>query len=170
MHKYRLICSARKTLALEVDREGEITVRAPYGAQAGDIDSFVEKHEAWLQKALERQARRRERYPEPGAEEELRCIAAAKAVLPEKVREYAGRMGVTPGRVKITGARKRFGSCSGKNSICFSWRLMLYPEAAIDYVVVHELAHIRYKNHGRDFYAFIECILPDYREREKMLK
>ena len=58
-------------------------------------------------------------------------------------------MGLTPAAVTITGARKRFGSCSASNRICYSWRLMQYPEAAVDYVVVHELAHIVHKDHSR---------------------
>ena len=79
-------------------------------------------------------------------------------------------MGLTPAGISITGAEKRFGSCSGKNRLCFSWRLMLYPPEAVDYVVVHELAHIRHKNHGRDFYALVASILPDYRQREALLR
>ena len=59
---------------------------------------------------------------------------------------------------------------AGKNRLSFSWRLMAYPEAAIDYVVVHELAHIRYKDHSRAFYGFIESVLPDYRDRIRLLK
>ena len=61
-------------------------------------------------------------------------------------------------------------SCSGKNRLCFSWRLMDYPEEAIDYVVVHELAHIRHHNHSRDFYALVASILPDYKERQALLR
>lgn len=79
-------------------------------------------------------------------------------------------MGVSPTGIKITSAKKRFGSCSGKNSLCFSFMLMQYPEEAVDYVVVHELAHIRHHNHSRDFYRFIEKYMPDYKEREKLLK
>ena len=78
-------------------------------------------------------------------------------------------MGVTPAGVKITSARTRFGSCSGKNSLCFSWRLMLYPPQAIDYVVVHEMAHIRHHNHSKDFWAFVASVMPDYRERQALL-
>ena len=170
VHEYTLIRSARKTLALEVSREGEIIVRAPNRASRGDIERFVAKHEAWLEKALARQRECREEYPEPSAEEKKELIARAKAVLPDKVEKYAAIMGVTPTGVKITNAEKRFGSCSGKNSLCFSWRLMRYPEAAIDYVVVHELAHIRHKNHGKQFYGFVASVLPDYKEREKLLR
>ena len=64
----------------------------------------------------------------------------------------------------------RYGSCSSKNSICYSWRLMEKPGAAIDYVVVHELAHLKHKNHGPGFYACVAGVLPDYRERRKLLK
>ncbi|MDD6187951.1 MAG: M48 family metallopeptidase [Clostridiales bacterium] len=170
MREYKLIRSNRKTLALEVSREGEVIVRAPKRAGSGEIERFVAAHEAWLEKAIVRQSERREKYPEPTAEERERYIAEAKAVLPGKVAKYAAVMGVSPSGVKITGARTRFGSCSGQNSLCFSWRLMRYPEAAVDYVVVHELAHIRYKNHGREFYAFIESVLPDYKERERLLR
>lgn len=170
MHEYTLIRSARKTLALEVSREGCVIVRAPNRASKGDIERFVADHEAWLEKAVARQRERREKYPEPTAKEREKYIAEAKNKLPAKVEKYAAMMGVAPAGLKITGAQKRFGSCSGKNSLCFSWRLMRYPEAAIDYVVVHELAHIRHKNHGREFYRFIESILPDYKEREKLLR
>ena len=170
MTEYTLIRSARKTLALEVSREGEIIVRAPNRASARDIERFLAVHEAWLQKALTRQQERREKYPEPTEEERKELITRATAVLPAKVEKYAALMGVEPTGVKITSAEKRFGSCSGKNSLCFSWRLMRYPEAAIDYVVVHELAHIRHKNHGKEFYRFIGSVLPDYKAREKLLR
>ncbi len=170
MREYTLIRSARKTLALEVSREGEVIVRAPDGAKVQDIERFLKSHEAWLERALARQQERREKYPEPTEEEKAELIRLAKTVLPEKTAKYAAIMGIEPTGVKITSAGKRFGSCSGKNGICFSWRLMRYPEAAIDYVVVHELAHIRHKNHGREFYRFIESVLPDHKAREKLLR
>ena len=79
-------------------------------------------------------------------------------------------MGVRPASIKITGARTRFGSCSSKGSICFSWRLMQYPDAAIDYVVVHELAHLRHMNHSAAFYAEIARVMPDFEARRNLLK
>ena len=97
---------------------------------------------------------------------ELRALAAAE--LPRRVEYYSEKMGLYPTSVKITSAATRFGSCSGKNSICFSYRLMLYPPEAVDYVVVHELAHIKEKNHSARFYALVEMYMPDYRERGKI--
>ena len=81
-----------------------------------------------------------------------------------------GLMGLRPAGITITGARTRFGSCSSKRRISFSFRLMQYPPEAIDYVVVHELAHLRHMNHSAQFYALIEQYMPDYKVRRAMLK
>ena len=79
-------------------------------------------------------------------------------------------MGIKYGRITIASAKTRFGSCSSKGNISYSYRLMMYPEEAIDYVVVHELAHRIEMNHSPRFYAIVERILPDYKKRRKLLK
>ena len=79
-------------------------------------------------------------------------------------------MGTSYNRVTVTSARTRFGSCSAKGNISYSYRLMLYPEPAIDYVVVHELAHTLEMNHSPRFWAVVEKYMPDYKERKKLLK
>lgn len=167
---YRLLRSRRRTLALEITAECEVLVRAPLGLSRERIDRFVADHRVWIAEHLARQRRRRDAHPEPTEEERAAYIRRAQEELPEKTARYGALMGLTPAGVTITGARKRFGSCSGKNRICFSWRLMQYPEAAVDYVVVHELAHIRHKDHSRAFYACVEEILPDWRERRQLLR
>jgi predicted metal-dependent hydrolase len=79
-------------------------------------------------------------------------------------------MGLKYGRITITSAKKRFGSCSTAGNISYSYRLMLYPEEAREYVVVHELAHLVQMNHSKEFYNIIAKVLPDYKYRKKMLK
>ena len=78
-------------------------------------------------------------------------------------------MGAKYQRLTITGAKTRFGSCSSKGNISFSFRLMLYPEPAREYVVVHELAHLFEMNHSKQFYQIVEKYIPDYKERKKLL-
>ena len=170
MIEYALIRSARRTLAIEVARDGSVIVRAPRRAAKYHIEAFVEQHLDWIALQQTRQQARREAHPEPTAAEREALIARAKAELPPKVAHYAAIMGLYPTGITITSARTRFGSCSAKNRICFSWRLMQYPEAAIDYVVVHELAHIAHKNHGPDFHACVAAVLPDHKERRALLK
>ena len=94
----------------------------------------------------------------------------ARAYLVAKTKIYADTMGLKYGRITITSAKTRFGSCSSKGNLAFSYRLMLYPEAAVDYVVVHELAHLVEMNHSPAFYKVVADVMPDYKERAKLLK
>lgn len=94
----------------------------------------------------------------------------AKKVLTEKVHIYSSKSGLKPAAVKINGAKTRWGSCSGTNSINFSWRLMMADDDVIDYVVVHELAHIKEHNHSERFWAVVADIMPDYKEKQIKLK
>lgn len=166
----RLVRSRRRSLALEVTRNLEIVVRAPLRASESSIRAFVEAHRAWLSAAADRQKARQALHPEPTEEEAAALRRRAREILPGKVAFYAKIMGVAPTAVRVTSARTRFGSCSPKNSLSFSWRLMQYPETAIDYVVVHELAHIRRRDHSKAFYAIVAEVLPDYKARQKLLK
>ena len=167
---YEIVRSRRRTGALEVTREGRVVVRAPLRMTQGEIDRFVAAHADWLEKAKAKVAARPAAQP-PLTEAEIAALRQrAKAVLSGKVAHYAAIMGVVPTSVKLTAARTRFGSCSGKNNISFSLYLMQYPEEAIDYVVVHELAHIRHHDHSSAFYAEVAKVMPDYRARMKLLK
>ena len=171
MENYELIRSNRKTLALEITHDCRVLVRAPLCLPQKQIDAFVESRDAWIKKHLEQQRRRAACAPTPPSPEQVAHLKeTARKIIPEKVAYWSRQMGVSPTGIKITTARKRYGSCSGKNSLCFSCFLMEYPEEAVDLVVVHELCHIREKNHGPRFYALLEHYLPDYKERKKLLK
>ena len=166
---YKIIRSKRKTISIEIKKDKTVTVRAPLRATDEYIEKVVKSKKSWIEKHLESIS---EYAPEPilTPKQIEAFIAEAHQKLPEKVRYYSMLMKVVPTKITVTGARTRFGSCSGKNSICFSYHLMRYPDKAIDYVVVHELAHIKHKNHSKDFYSFVARFMPDYKEREKLLK
>jgi predicted metal-dependent hydrolase len=95
--------------------------------------------------------------------------AVAKKLLTERTAQYAKQMSVKPAAIKISSAKTRWGSCSGKNSLNFSWRLIMADNEVIDYVVVHELAHIKEHNHSPRFWAIVESIIPDYLSCKKRL-
>lgn len=88
----------------------------------------------------------------------------------ERVRYYANEYEFKYGRVKITSAKKRWGSCTGKNNLNFTWRLILAPIEIVDSVVVHELVHTKIKNHSKKFWANVYKIMPEYPEYNKWLK
>ncbi|MCL2808250.1 MAG: M48 family metallopeptidase [Coriobacteriia bacterium] len=94
----------------------------------------------------------------------------AKHDLTNKVTYYAKHLNVVPMAVKINGAKTRWGSCSSKMNLNFSWRLIMADEATVDYVVVHELAHLIEMGHNERFWAIVASVLPDYKERQKQLK
>ena len=170
MREYILKRSRRKTLALQINRKCEIIVRAPLHLSKKKIDEFVAAHDEWIEKNLAKISAENAKNPEPTAEkiEELR--RRAKEYLPERTAYYAKIMGVEYTSVKITSAKTRYGSCSGKNGICYSLYLMQKPIEAVDYVVVHELAHTVHHNHSPQFYQLIEKYMPDYKERNRLLK
>ena len=170
MEPYELIRSGRKTLALEITRDCRVLVRAPRRLPKAQIDRFVAGHAAWIAQHLAEQRRRADLAPPAPMPAEIAALKErARRILMPKVAFWSEKMGLAPTGVIITAARTRYGSCSGKNSLCFSCFLANAPEAAVDLVVVHELCHIRVKNHGPDFYALLERTLPDWRERKRLL-
>ena len=94
----------------------------------------------------------------------------AKIHFTQRVLHYAEQIGIRPAAVKVNPAKTRWGSCSAGKNINFSWRLIMVEDSVIDYVVVHELAHLMEMNHSEKFWAIVESVLPDFRQRQARLK
>lgn len=169
-YEYRLIKSKRKTAAIEIDENCNLILRVPLRYSQKSVDKLIEAHKDWIEKHMLIQCEKQKNKVILSDEQIAELKEKAKEIIPQRVEYYSKIMGLKPSGVKITSAQKRFGSCSGKNNLCFSYILMQYPTEAIDYVVVHELAHIVHKNHSKDFYKLIEKYLPDYKLRERLLK
>ena len=170
MREYRLIRSKRKTVALTIKEDGTLEVRVPMRLSKKWIDGFVEQKEGWIQQKTAEIAKRAaaRRQLTPQEEENLRL--RAQEYLPQRIWELAEQTGLTPAGVKITGAKTRWGSCSGKNRICLSWRLMEKPQEVIDYVIIHELCHTEHHDRSKGFWALVEFFLPNYQALRRELK
>ena len=94
----------------------------------------------------------------------------ARELLAERVLHYTPLVGVSIPHLRITGAERRWGSCSTTGTVSFAWRLIMAPMDVVDYVVVHELAHRREMNHSVRFWAVVASVLPDYDTRRRWLK
>ncbi len=93
-----------------------------------------------------------------------------RKIFEEKVSRYSRLMGLSAGRIAIRNQRTRWGSCSSKGNLNFNYQLCYMPERLLDYVVIHELAHLRQMNHSREFWREVEKYCPDYRDLRKELK
>ncbi|MFR1831624.1 MAG: M48 family metallopeptidase [Lachnospiraceae bacterium] len=168
---YEIIRSSRKTLALEISRDGLLKVRAPYKVSREEIQNFVKSKESWIFKHLKRIEETKAAQPDPLSAEEIEKLAQkALQVLPEKVENYARMIGATYGRITIRNQKTRWGSCSSKGNLNFNCQLMRLPEELQDYVVVHELCHRKEMNHSPNFWKEVKNIMPDYQERRTRLK
>ena len=165
---YTVEYSERKTIGIYVT-EGEVIVRAPKRAHKKIINDFVLKNEEWIKKHLEKSIKKKSFYDCITNEQKKKYKKLAKEYFEIKTKEIANIMGIKYGRITITSAKKRFGSCSSEGNISYSYLLYLYPEAAREYVIVHELAHRIYMNHSKQFYQLIEAYMPDYKVRKKLL-
>lgn len=208
----RLIRSKRRTIALIVERDGSVTVRAPLRMSGTVIDEFVQKHSKWVEKKqiemqsiMPKQPRKYEageQFPYLGKNYSLELVKDAKGklvfdgsfklsqtekdnaelvfrnwyrkqaakLIGERVAYFAKQFGLDVRSIRITSARTRWGSCSPRGTLSFSWRLLMTPPDVIDYVVVHELAHTIHHNHSKRFWNLVEKWMPDYKERRKQLK
>ena len=170
----QIIKSKRKSLSLEIKRDGQVILRAPVWITDAQIQHFLRQKSGWIKKHLEKVEASRipEIHPvEKMTEEEIQKLAGrAVKEIPPRVAHFAPIVGVTYGRITIRNQKSRWGSCSSKGNLNFNCLLMLTPQDIIDYVIVHELCHRKEMNHSRQFWAEVERILPDYRQREKWLK
>lgn len=206
---YQVVRSNRKSVALVIDNEANLIVRAPLQMQDAMIEEFVHKKKRWINEKQQQVAVFGEKHPpvvvetgesilylgstyaiikdaidtvqvsgnelfvpnEFGIAEMTEWLKSeAMRVISERVNNYAGIMGVTPGEIKLSDAKARWGSCSTKNNLNFAWRLIMCPLSVIDYVVVHELSHITYKNHSPAFWARVKTVLPNYEDNQDWLK
>ena len=221
---FSLIRTKRRSIALIVQRDGTLVVRAPLRASLHKIEELVSLKADWIR---QKQALAR-RLPAPAPHRFLpgetfwylgkiyplqinidftthlpwRAVpgqvcgensfvlnqgalpkakehftawykAQARRVIEERVQWFAARYGLhqkTGKRVRITSARTRWGSCSASGALSFTWRLVMAPPAAIDYVVAHELAHLLVRNHSPAFWRKLGELLPDYRTPQQWLK
>ena len=167
--EYKIFYSKRKTVALKVDNDLSVVVKAPYGVSREIIDGIVEKHSRWIEKRINALKNQPSLVPVTKEEIDNLKVKTMEIVVP-LVEKYACQIGVSPSKINITSAKRVFGSCTSKKHLNFSFRLALYPYEATEYVVVHELCHIKEMNHSARFWAEVEKILPDYKIRRKMLK
>ena len=171
--RVRVIRSRRKTAAIQIASPDEIIVRAPLHMPEREIRKLLDQQRTWIDNHLAKAAQREaEKQAQPRlSSEEINALAdRAMRELPPRVQARAAQIGVRYGRITIRNQKTRWGSCSSKGNLNFNCMLMLCPDEIVDYVIVHELCHRKELNHSPRFWAAVESVLPDYKNRRKWLK
>ncbi len=170
---YELIRSARrKRISLQVLPGGHLVVRAPQRMSLRRIETVLEENYAWIAVHQKKMLSVPPVSAGPAvSEEELRRLMdEAKAYIPQRTAYFAPLVGVDYGRITIRHQKTKWGSCSGRGNLNFNCMLMRVPAELLDYVIVHELCHRLEMNHSPRFWAEVERVLPDYRQRREALK
>ncbi len=97
-------------------------------------------------------------------------ISKARELLAERIRIYSPLIGLSPKKLAVKEQKTRWGSCSSKGNINLNWKLVMSPLPVADYVVIHELCHLKEMNHSKKFWGIVEAIMPDYKVYRKWLK
>ena len=166
--KVTVIRSNRKTVAIQVNSDLSVTVRAPRSVSEKDIEEILKKKEAWISKHIEKIKETKERFEAEPTEKLTREKVIALAdealkVIPERVEYFAKVIGVTYGKITVRNQKTRWGSCSSKGNLNFNCLLMLAPPEVLDYVVVHVLCHRKQLNHSKAFWLEVENVIPNYK-------
>jgi predicted metal-dependent hydrolase len=153
---------------LEVPWGGPARLTVPAGMSRREIDAVLARHADWI--AGERRRQRPQLGLERRAVSEAEARLAARELVSALAEEEAKRMDVTYERIRIGDQRTRWGSCSSRGTLSFNWRLVLAPLEVLDYVVVHELAHLRVPNHSPRFWRLVEQRRPGWRAQRVWLR
>ena len=162
---------ARRYL-IRVEDDGRVRVTVPRWGSKREAAAFAEREYAWIEKQRARLAGQRAapaREPMPKEiERELRN--RAKGELPGRLLELAARHALTVTRVSVRNQRWRWGSCSRSGHICLNWRLVQMPDAVRDYVMIHELMHLRRMDHSPKFWKLVEAACPTFQTSRAYLR
>lgn len=170
---YILTRTARcRSIRVSVKAGGVVTVRAPYRASSTFIKAFLLTHALWLHKKVRYFKKFSSKRLSPIQERKLfvEHKARAHALAVTKVVELNKCYGFSFGKISIRNSRSRWGSCSSKGTLCFNYKIAFLPEHLADYLVVHELCHLKERNHGKGFWSLVACVVPDYALRRKELR
>ncbi|MFZ2555991.1 MAG: SprT family zinc-dependent metalloprotease [Minisyncoccia bacterium] len=160
--KYTLRRSTRaKYMRLTVQPGGTVILTVPHRVPEGMIEKFLAAHTEWIEKGVKRMQNLKA-LPVSGRRSYLKHKEEARAFINERLAYWNAFYGFTHGRIAIKNTKRLWGSCSRKGNLNFSYALLFLPRELADYVIVHELAHLKEHNHSARFWALVHKHQPDY--------
>lgn len=171
--QYTIKRSARvRRVNISVHHSGEIVVTLPNHAPTEEAERFILAKGAWIERTQEKMRRRfAQKIPIRQSRKEYEELRTKTlAFITERIAYFNEYYGFVFKRISIRMQSSRWGSCSKRGNLNFNYSLIKLPPKLADYIIVHELCHLKELNHGQKFWSLVGQIIPDYRERRKKLK
>lgn len=165
--------SKRKSAAIKITADMQIVVFVPLYVSDNEIERMVISKSKWIDEHMlkvQSTIDERSKLEKITFEQVKELEDQAVEYIPKRVKYYAEKENFVYNKITIKNLLSRWGSCSTKGNLNFNCLLMLTPDYVIDYIVVHELCHLREMNHSEKFWAEVEKIMPDYQRAELWLK
>jgi predicted metal-dependent hydrolase len=164
-HFYFVRHRRARRYVLRVETDGRVRITIPRGGSQKEATAFGLRHLEWI-----RSEQARSQRPPVSATERAKLRERASIELRERLLELAARHGLSVSRVSIRDQRARWGSCGPDGHICLNWRLLLMPVSVRDYVLIHELMHLRRMDHSSRYWDLVAEACPDYRTARRWLR
>jgi len=158
-----------KTLRLKIRASGEVLVTAPYRLSKKYIDDFVQQRASWVQEKLDAFASLPQPHIKTQKGDYKKYKEQARKLVLEKIEKVNAYYKFSFGRVAIRDQKTRWGSCSNKKNLNFNYKIVFIPDICAEYIVIHELCHLKEMNHGENFWKLVEEVMPDHKKVRKEL-
>ena len=162
--EYEIIQKRIKNMYIQI-KDGKVYVKVPKKVSIKKAKEFAELKASWIYKTIKKESLKK---PEIQIDKNI-LLEKAKIIYPEIMNELVEKTKLIPKSYRIRDIKYAWGSCSTKKNITLSLKLAGKERPLIEYVILHELCHLKYMNHSKDFWNLVETYMPDYKERRKKL-
>ncbi len=166
--QFKLIRSKIKNLYIQI-KEGELIIKSPFFMKENQIHKAIREKSNWIEKHLAKSVKKESEKIDTSNISE-KNIEIFKEKLNVYIKKYSEILNVNPNKVTIKDMKSAWGSCSSNRNISINIRLAVLEDNLLEYVVIHELCHLKYMNHSKQYWKLVENIMPDYKINRKKLK
>lgn len=160
--QYEITYSKIKNIYIQI-KEGKVLIKAPKRISKKELETIIEQKKDWIEKNLEKEKKKQEK-------KQLYTQEQFKQIIEKNANELIKETGLIPNKIRIKDIKYAWGSCSSNKNITINQKLIAYSEIAIRYVILHELCHLKYMNHSKEFWDLVQRYMPEYKQVKKEFK
>ncbi|MFA6908866.1 MAG: SprT family zinc-dependent metalloprotease [Patescibacteria group bacterium] len=158
-------------MRLSVHHDGTVIITSPFGVHQSVAEQFIRQKSEWISRQIARFKKLNvQPLPRNSRADYMKHKEVARAFVTERIGRYRGQNTFTVRGVSIRNQKTRWGSCSRKGNISFNYRIVFLPVRLAEYIVVHELCHLKQFNHSRAFWELVRSFVPEYKEIRRELQ